>query len=127
MIRRPPRSTRTDTLFPYTTLFRSLDKVTLDNGGLEFVRGSHKQSRWYRPFTTDMSGGIVGHFEGGDTEFEDVPDIDGQRDRYDIVSFNLNPAHHTAFPPLPRHHPPGNPPPHPPRTPLPTTGTRTGR
>src|SRR3546814_16423838 len=25
MIRRPPRSTRTDTLFPYTTLFRSLE------------------------------------------------------------------------------------------------------
>src|SRR3546814_1522840 len=25
MIRRPPRSTRTDTLFPYTTLFRSLN------------------------------------------------------------------------------------------------------
>src|SRR3546814_12279932 len=27
MIRRPPRSTRTDTLFPYTTLFRSLCRV----------------------------------------------------------------------------------------------------
>src|SRR3546814_10299366 len=27
MIRRPPRSTRTDTLFPYTTLFRSLDSL----------------------------------------------------------------------------------------------------
>src|SRR3546814_10598073 len=26
MIRRPPRSTRTDTLFPYTTLFRSLPR-----------------------------------------------------------------------------------------------------
>src|SRR3546814_1185147 len=26
MIRRPPRSTRTDTLFPYTTLFRSFKK-----------------------------------------------------------------------------------------------------
>src|SRR3546814_13370306 len=26
MIRRPPRSTRTDTLFPYTTLFRSLTR-----------------------------------------------------------------------------------------------------
>src|SRR3546814_19035288 len=25
MIRRPPRSTRTDTLFPYTTLFRALE------------------------------------------------------------------------------------------------------
>src|SRR3546814_16762984 len=27
MIRRPPRSTRTDTLFPYTTLFRSRDEA----------------------------------------------------------------------------------------------------
>src|SRR3546814_1269767 len=27
MIRRPPRSTRTDTLFPYTTLFRSIDRA----------------------------------------------------------------------------------------------------
>src|SRR3546814_5535001 len=30
MIRRPPRSTRTDTLFPYTTLFRSVDLVTFE-------------------------------------------------------------------------------------------------
>src|SRR3546814_1621292 len=30
MIRRQPRSTRTDTLFPYTTLFRSLDRVGND-------------------------------------------------------------------------------------------------
>src|SRR3546814_21049951 len=33
MIRRPPRSTRTDTLFPYTTLFRSADAP--DSGGGE--------------------------------------------------------------------------------------------
>src|SRR3546814_6060359 len=31
MIRRPPRFTRTDTLFPYTTLFRS---ITLDAGDM---------------------------------------------------------------------------------------------
>src|SRR3546814_1631397 len=38
MIRRPPRSTRTDTLFPYTTLFRSVDTQPLvDALGLEFV------------------------------------------------------------------------------------------
>src|SRR3546814_1292351 len=30
MIRRPPRSTRTDTLFPSTTLFRSLNVAVLD-------------------------------------------------------------------------------------------------
>src|SRR3546814_15606097 len=39
MIRRPPRSTRTDTLFPYTTLFRSGEKeMALEQGvgGTEF-------------------------------------------------------------------------------------------
>src|SRR3546814_20984516 len=30
MIRRPPRSTRTDTLFPYTTLFRSYHRLRAD-------------------------------------------------------------------------------------------------
>src|SRR3546814_8940038 len=30
MIRRPPRSTRTDTLFPYTTLFRSFDLLVTE-------------------------------------------------------------------------------------------------
>src|SRR3546814_16032908 len=29
MIRRPPRATRTDTLFPYTTLFRSIELYSL--------------------------------------------------------------------------------------------------
>src|SRR3546814_12934808 len=33
MIRRPPRSTRTDTLFPYTTLFRSVDVHTTPVAG----------------------------------------------------------------------------------------------
>src|SRR3546814_4272696 len=31
MIRRPPRSTRTDTLFPYTTLFRSMGSEFIPN------------------------------------------------------------------------------------------------
>src|SRR3546814_12279634 len=36
MIRRPPRSTRTDTLFPYTTLFRSLDAAMTSAGRAVF-------------------------------------------------------------------------------------------
>src|SRR3546814_13638900 len=32
MIRRPPRSTRTDTLFPYTTLFRSRKSGPMNTG-----------------------------------------------------------------------------------------------
>src|SRR3546814_17706555 len=38
MIRRPPRLTRTDTLLPYTTLFRSLDAFVND---------------WLKPFVTE--------------------------------------------------------------------------
>src|SRR3546814_7703032 len=37
MIRRPPRSTRTDTLFPYTTLFRSYAKGATGNVATEDV------------------------------------------------------------------------------------------
>src|SRR3546814_12341053 len=37
MIRRPPRSTRTDTLFPYTTLFRSLPELQQVVGGRQLA------------------------------------------------------------------------------------------
>src|SRR3546814_19047582 len=37
MIRRPPRSTRTDTLFPYTTLFRSNQALLAAKAGATFV------------------------------------------------------------------------------------------
>src|SRR3546814_17476302 len=45
MIRRPPRSTRTDTLFPYTTLFRSsstvgrLSFISAVSGGVGMIEG----------------------------------------------------------------------------------------
>src|SRR3546814_3656300 len=45
MIRRPPRSTRTDTPFPYTTLFRSDIQLTLDapaNGLVSGLTGTTK-------------------------------------------------------------------------------------
>src|SRR3546814_7627577 len=38
MTRRPPRSTRTDTLFPYTTLFRSPEGRRLSSGGRQRPR-----------------------------------------------------------------------------------------
>src|SRR3546814_4664988 len=38
MIRRPPRSTRTDTLFPYTTLFRSTHKLRVCEMPADLVR-----------------------------------------------------------------------------------------
>src|SRR3546814_4797471 len=53
MIRRPPRSTRTDTLFPYTTLFRSigliehqlgeLQRESLEPAAIAELAGSHRR------------------------------------------------------------------------------------
>src|SRR3546814_1383520 len=42
MIRRPPRSTRTDTLFPYTTLFRSRSTRTELEIGQQPARQQHR-------------------------------------------------------------------------------------
>src|SRR3546814_10108951 len=39
MIRRPPRATRTDTLFPYTTLFRSRQLARRGRGNLRNLGG----------------------------------------------------------------------------------------
>src|SRR3546814_14319151 len=43
MIRRPPRSPRTDTLFPYTTLFRSEDAVAVVLDRLAVLGQRHPQ------------------------------------------------------------------------------------
>src|SRR3546814_8389118 len=47
MIRRPPRSTRTDTLFPYTTLFRSPHARRADRRALSPLRrgGGRREGR----------------------------------------------------------------------------------
>src|SRR3546814_4147945 len=48
MIRRPPRSTRTDTLFPYTTLFRS--HAGAAHGSLPLIRLPREACRRRRSF-----------------------------------------------------------------------------
>src|SRR3546814_6557782 len=54
MIRRPPRSTRTDTLFPYTTLFRSdrLAQAFRDHHPIDHVA-------WLLPAVKDLEVSVV--------------------------------------------------------------------
>src|SRR3546814_14874519 len=80
MIRRPPRSTRTDTLFPYTTLFRSQgtesgapmdldhdeDGVVIENGHREQKQEGKLEKDLPQ---TDKSGDSL----KGDTPEEDMP------------------------------------------------------
>src|SRR3546814_14450681 len=63
MIRRPPRSTRTDTLFPYTTLFRSLESRVLNRAGqltgAKIVRERAAQRRSTRCIVAYALDGVV--------------------------------------------------------------------
>src|SRR3546814_4746239 len=60
MIRRPPRSTRTDTLFPYTTLFRSQCSNAATNPTVNLVDLAGGQARIGTPH-----GGVVRLLENG--------------------------------------------------------------
>src|SRR3546814_5149487 len=79
MIRRPPRSTRTDTLFPYTTLFRSIEmafktRIT-EMLGIEhpIVQGG-MQSVGYAELASAVSnaGGLVGRSEEHTSELQSL-------------------------------------------------------
>src|SRR3546814_17775451 len=68
MLRRPPESTRTDTLFPYTTLFRSLEKPGFGCGrgcNLEMRRIIGKQRCISCEDRADLCFGEVRPFPGG--------------------------------------------------------------
>src|SRR3546814_21021581 len=65
MIRRPPRSTRTDTLFPYTTLFRSNDYPTSDPVHAEYLG-------YYREMGMDAAKAREFYALTNATPFDDV-------------------------------------------------------
>src|SRR3546814_2521381 len=61
MIRRPPRSTRTDTLFPYTTLFRSMDEVPPESLGPDAIDRTWERAHFYVPADANPVGtGVLG-------------------------------------------------------------------
>src|SRR3546814_20179884 len=86
MIRRPPRSTRTDTLFPYTTRFRSPARRRAACGsigsrgcryvaprscfGQDIVEGNVQRLRQRAPYLDAAGTGSVLH--SGDSHFRDI-------------------------------------------------------
>src|SRR3546814_4319768 len=79
MIRRPPRSTRTDTLFPYTTLFRSIREA-----GEALPKPRAVVSRW-------IALGVE--------RAADPPDgQDRARHRHPHLAERVAPSHHRAHP-----------------------------
>src|SRR3546814_3209448 len=66
MIRRPPRSTRTDTLFPYTTLFRSDDHDLSPR----YAANASNDSRAGHFAVIHAAGGELADFKEGRTSVE---------------------------------------------------------
>src|SRR3546814_16124840 len=96
MIRRPPRSTRTDTLFPYTTLFRSvthgddlLDSCAAGEGAPVIgIRGDGK----------GFSAGVdLSEYGSGGTPYEDVTRLRRHLDRWQAIWRHPKPV----FPAIP--------------------------
>src|SRR3546814_16149132 len=100
MIRRPPRSTRTDTLFPYTTLFRSevgnaltattrLAGESVDSGGfqtgLEVESGCGKGGA--------CIGGDTVVLQAGTSDGSQALTLDGTVQGEDRKSTRLNSSH----------------------------------
>ena len=67
----------------------SLDPVDKENGALEFIRGSHRWNRWFQPEAFGEGSGA--EYERNH-DIEQMPDIEGHRDDYDIVSWDLQPG-----------------------------------
>src|SRR3546814_10422431 len=69
MIRRPPRSTRTDTLFPYTTLFRSCRCRSSGLGSPQLHKGARDMAEFRLPKNSRIQkGGTVHKAEGRSEE-----------------------------------------------------------
>src|SRR3546814_2662890 len=76
MIRRPPRSTRTDTLFPYTTLFRSLEETFACRRAFKDEGRGQEDRRLQRAFGKRGIEPVAHHQRGGlqlaAAEFQDI-------------------------------------------------------
>ncbi|MEC7915986.1 MAG: phytanoyl-CoA dioxygenase family protein [Actinomycetota bacterium] len=79
-----------------------VDNVTAESSGLEFIRASHRWSNRFKAITPDYNSHMI------NPDLEDMPDIDSNRDEYDILSWDLEPGDVLIFHPLIVHGSRGN-------------------
>ena len=78
------------------SIWLALTPVTVEGSGMEFIRGSHLDDVYYLPEVfggTDNKSGQWANEQQGVA----VPDIDANREEYDIVSFDLAPGDALIF------------------------------
>jgi ectoine hydroxylase-related dioxygenase (phytanoyl-CoA dioxygenase family) len=83
------------------TLWLALDEVSRETGAVEYVKGSHRWGKRFKAVSFDP-----------DQQYEEdlppVPDIEGNREAYDIVRFDMQPGDVTLHHGLTLHGAPPN-------------------
>jgi len=82
---------------PVITTWIALDHVDDENGALEFIPGSHHWGKKYHPFITDQLGAFVKYLKPDDPQYDEMPDFEADRDKYEIKSWELEPGDILAF------------------------------
>lgn len=83
----------------------ALDPTDLGNGGLEFVAGSHRWDRWFQP---ESFGKTTASPYERNPDYEPMPDIDAERDRHRVLSWDMEPGDVLAFSAMTVHGAPPN-------------------
>jgi len=83
------------------SIWTSLDPVSVETSALEFVVGSHL---WGKRYKAVGIGGVIFN----DEDVEELPDIEADRSKYNIVSWELEPGDALIFHPLTLHGAQGN-------------------
>lgn len=68
------------------SIWIALDPVTLATGAVEYIKGSHRWNKWYRPQSFTMDDRYAS------AKGETLPDIDAERDKHEFVHWDMQPG-----------------------------------
>ncbi len=89
-----------------STVWIALDQISHAAGAVEYVAGSHRWARWFRPVAFKEGNHNDQRYQQAD--LEPVPDIEAARDQYDIRAWDMAPGDCLVFQALIMHGAPGN-------------------
>ncbi|PPE74562.1 phytanoyl-CoA dioxygenase [Solimonas fluminis] len=85
-----------------TSFWIPLDPVTRESSGLMYVRGSHRWPQRFKAISPDYVAAII------DEKMDDIPDINANPERYELLDWVMEPGDILMFHPLTLHGSHGN-------------------
>ena len=80
------------------TIWLALDKIDKSNGGMELIPGSHRWGKRFQPLTSDDDELTHKRLDSDAKDgFSPIPDFDAERDKYEFLSFDVEPGDAIAF------------------------------